>query len=75
MVETDIITRIMNSNIGIHVISMILGLGLASLFRRACRNRNCVVIKGPPLSSVKDKVFKFDGKCYTYHPEATSCKK
>ena len=75
MVETDLITRIMKSNVGVNVISIILGLGLASLFKRVCRDNDCVIIKGPELSSIKDKVFKFEDKCYTYEPELTKCKK
>ncbi len=74
MPEIDIITRIMDSEIGINIISIILGLGLASLFRKVCRDKDCIVIKGPKLSSVKDKIFKFDDKCYQYEPISTSCK-
>ena len=74
MPELDIITRIMSSKMGINVISIILGLGLASLFRKVCRGKDCVIIKGPELSSIKDKIFRFDEKCYTYEPIATSCK-
>ena len=55
-------------------VSIILGLGLASLFRKVCRNKDCVIIKGPKLSSIKDKIFKFNDKCYQYEPISTSCK-
>ena len=41
------------------IISIILGFGLATLFRKVCRGKDCVIIKGPKLSSVKDKIFKF----------------
>tara|TARA_B100000700_G_C14671981_1_gene681249 strand:- start:457 stop:684 length:228 start_codon:yes stop_codon:yes gene_type:complete len=75
MPEIDIITRIMDSKIGVNLISIILGLGLASLFRKVCRNKDCVIIKGPELSSIKDKIFKYDDKCYKYEPVATTCKK
>ena len=75
MPELDIITRIMDSEIGVNLISIILGLGLASLFRKVCRNKDCIIIKGPKLSSIKDKIFKHDDKCYKYQPVSTSCKK
>ena len=74
MPDIDIITRIMESEIGTNIISVILGLGLASLFRKVCRDKDCVVIKGPKLNSIKDKIFKVDDKCYQYEPVATSCK-
>ena len=75
MPDIDIITKIMETNYGINLISIILGLGLASMFRKVCRNKGCVVIKGPELSDVKDKVFKFDNKCYQYEKISTSCNK
>ena len=74
MPDADIMSRVMNSNVGAIIISAILGLGLASLFRKVCRDRNCIIIKGPPLKKIKNKIFKFDNKCYTYEPVATSCK-
>ena len=71
MPDIDIITKIMETNYGINLISIILGLGLASMFRKVCRNKDCVIIKGPELSSIKDKIFKYDDKCYKYEPIAT----
>ena len=73
MVETNIITRVMDTKTGSIVISVILGLGIASLFRKVCRTRDCIVIKGPELKEVQNKVFKFEDKCYTYEPTATKC--
>ena len=64
----------MTSKHGNIIISIIWGLGLATLFRRACQGRNCVVIKAPEQNEIKGKVFKFDSKCYKFEPEITSCK-
>ena len=75
MVNIDIITRIMNNKIGRIVISCILGLGLAALFQKACIMRDCIIIKGPEIKSIRDKVFKFEDKCYKYTPIASSSKK
>lgn len=75
MVASDIMSTIMGDNVGQIVVSSILGLGLASLFRKACTMRDCIIIKGPKIDSIRDKTFKFDNKCYNYKPEATSCKK
>ena len=71
--KLDIISVIMNEPIGQIVISSILGLGLASLFRKACTMRDCITIKGPNIQSIRDKTFQFDQKCYTYHPIAARC--
>ena len=54
--------------------SIILALGLACMLRIACEDANMVIIKGPPIKSVEDKIFSFDNKCYSYKAVNTSCK-
>jgi hypothetical protein len=55
------------------VIFAILGLGLASIFRKTCDGKRCVVIKAPNPDDVEGKVFKFDSGCYTFQPKIVSC--
>jgi len=48
-------------------ISILLGLGLASLFRKVCQDKQCMEFRGPPVSAVDGKVFaKGDDKCVQY---------
>jgi hypothetical protein len=54
--------------------SIILAFGLASILRIACENANMVIIKGPPIDTVHNKIFSFDNKCYSYKTVNTSCK-
>jgi hypothetical protein len=61
-----------NGNI---IFSIILAFGLASILRIACENANLVIIKGPPIENVKNKIFSFDNKCYSYKTVNTSCNK
>ena len=68
------IGKILDNKLGKIVISIILGLGLATLFRRVCIGANCVIITGPPLEEVKGKIFSFNSKCYQYNPIITDCK-
>ena len=56
------------------IFSIILALGLASILRISCKDANIVIIKGPPIESVENKIFSFDSKCYSYKTIATSCK-
>ena len=60
--------------VGNILISIILGLGLAAIFRKVCNEGHCVIIKGPSYKEIKDKVFVFEDKCYKYTPKAVSCK-
>jgi hypothetical protein len=67
------ITKFLNSKTGQIVISIILGLGLASLFRKVCQDNQCIIIKGPPLEEVNKYVYKIDDECYKYTPQSTKC--
>ncbi len=67
------ISKFLNSRTGIIFVSIILGLALASLFKKSCIDGNCKIIKGPPLKQVEGKVFTFDDKCYKYKAEAIKC--
>ena len=51
------------------------GLGLATLFSKVCKDRNCIVFKGKNPKKVKDKIYNVDGKCYKYDLINTSCNK
>ena len=66
--------KVLNTKIGSVIVSIILGLALASLFKKTCNTNNCVIIKGPPLKQIEGKVFAFDNKCYKYKAEAATCK-
>ena len=56
------------------IMSILLGFGLASLFRSICKGRNCIDFCGPPSEFMdKDKIYEFDGKCYTYSQSVTKC--
>ncbi len=57
------------------IVSVIWGLGLAALFRKACKGRNCIVIKGPKPTEMDNKIFEFEKKCYKYNVETTKCEK
>lgn len=55
------------------VLSVVLGLGLASLFRSTCKNGRCVVVEGPPVQEVRDNVYRLNGSCYKYTQTPSSC--
>ena len=65
--------RLFKTEAGKNIISIILGLGLASLFRQACNEKNCIYFQGPIIKDIEDKVFKSDGACYSYKAEHVNC--
>jgi hypothetical protein len=65
--------RLLNTSIGQFFISLLLGLGLATLFRKACTDKNCIRFNGPLISQIDGKTYKFGEKCYKYTVEAAKC--
>ena len=67
--------EIAKDDFGKIIISIVLGLGIAALFRKVCNDRNCIVVKGPPIKEIEGHVFSFDNSCYKYKAKGTSCNK
>ena len=67
------IKRLLYSKYSNIIISIILGLGLSTLFRKACNSRNCLVFRAPPFDKIVGKTFKHDDKCYSYKPSTVTC--
>lgn len=65
--------NIMKTKQGSIIVSIILGIGIASLFRKSCEARNCMVFRAPTLSKVKSNVFKHDDKCYKFTEKSVQC--
>ena len=68
-----ILTNILKSNNSKIIFSIIWGLGLASLFRRVCKGRNCIIYKAPSPEYIRGKAFRFNKKCYNYVPRLVKC--
>jgi hypothetical protein len=67
------LSKFLKTETGKYIISILLGFGLATLFRKICKGDNCVVFYAPPLEEVENKIFKQDGKCYQYNLVSTKC--
>ena len=65
--------RVLHTDNGKLLIAVILGLGLATLFRKSCSNKECMDFKGPHLDEIKGKIFKYENECYTFKPNPTKC--
>lgn len=59
---------------GVILVSVILGLGLSAIFRKACKDNRCIVIKGPPMKDIQQFTYKLDDQCFKYTPVVTDCK-
>ena len=53
------------------IISIIWGFGIASLFRKVCDNKNCIVIRAP--SDVDSYLQATKKSCYNFKKEEVNC--
>jgi len=67
--------KFLRTTTGRYLMSLILGIGLASFFRMACKGKDCIEFRAPPLDQIKDKIYKNGNKCYKYVASATKCNK
>jgi len=67
------LNKFVHSNTGKYIMSIILGLGLATLFRQVCKGTKCRIINAPPLEDLDNETYKINGKCYNYEKNAVNC--
>jgi hypothetical protein len=65
--------KFINSKTGKILSSIILGIGLATLFHSACKGKNCRLYYAPPLTETQDKTFSYNSKCYKYKTQSVTC--
>ena len=65
--------RLLYGPVGRIVIPILLGLGLATLFRKVCKDRDCIIFKAPNINKIKNQIFKFQNKCYTFEENIEKC--
>jgi hypothetical protein len=69
------IKRILYTPFGKIVISILLGLGLATMFRKVCTGNNCIIFNGPVITDIEGKTYKYGEKCFKYTSSSTVCDK
>ena len=65
------IKKMLESKTGIIIFSIVLGLGLSTIFKGCCDSKNCIVYKGPDFEG--KKIIKYNGKCYEANEQIHTC--
>lgn len=65
--------ELLENKMGQILISVILGLGLATVFKKVCTGNNCIIIQSPDVKEVEKFYYKIDDDCYKYKAYATQC--
>jgi len=72
----NVVKNLLHTDSGRNLLSIILGLGLATIFRKFCDSKNCYSFIGPEQNAIRDKIFSFDSgnnKCYTMKEQHIKC--
>ena len=71
--KTPSLKALINSSKGKVILSIILGFGIATLFRESCKDRNCLVFHAPSMKKIKNKIFSYNDQCYVYTEKHSTC--
>lgn len=65
--------NVLDDEWGSIIISLILGFGLASIFRKVCKNNKCIVLRGPRPKEMKNNIYYWYDKCIKYEVIPSHC--
>jgi hypothetical protein len=68
----DFLTYIENKNVAF-LLSCVIGFGIAALLRPMCKGPDCVILRGPPVSQVRNAVYQIGSKCHEFEPKVVKC--
>ena len=72
-------TKLLNTKFGSIAVSILIGLGTASIFRRVCQGDNCLVIEAPDPESVRGGIYELKSKsggassCVSFETKLVKC--
>ena len=65
--------KMLHTKFGQTLISIVLGIGLASIFRKTCNAAGCFKFISPPTSEVVETTYLHDDSCYKFSPKTVKC--
>lgn len=67
--------KFVHSKTGKTIMSILLGIGLATFFRQVCKGKRCKIVEAPQLDTISDNIHKIKGKCYKMQKQQVQCDK
>lgn len=65
--------KFLHTKSGKLIMSIILGFGFASLFRRVCKDLNCTDLYAVPMQQLEQKIYQLGNQCVKFNYKATQC--
>ena len=70
---SNIIDNLFKTERGKIFVSIVLGLGLASIFKKTCVGDGCIIIKSLSPENIQANTYRHDTKCYKYKAHSSKC--
>lgn len=67
--------KVINSPRSKIVIALLLGFGLSTFFRKACKDKECINFKAPAMDKINGQIFEYNTKCYKFDSTVKDCSK
>jgi hypothetical protein len=67
--------KFVHTTTGKYIISILLGFGLATFFRKICIGKSCIIEKAPSLNEIDNQIYNFNNKCYKLTKQHVECSK
>ena len=67
------ISRLLKTPLGKILLSILLGLGLSTIFKQSCSGQSCITYHGPILGQIDGKTYQYGERCYTYNIVPIQC--
>ena len=66
-------SKYLHSKSGKIVMSILLGLGFATLFKMHCKGKNCYTYKIKNSEEAETNIYGFNNKCYKFYKNQMEC--
>ena len=67
------LSKFVHTETGRYLMSILLGIGLATFFRQVCVGEGCTLYNAPPVAEIDGEIYKFDDTCYELQKSAVKC--
>ena len=55
------------------LLSLVIGFGIACIFRPLCKGPECVILRGPPVNDIRGSVYQYGSKCVEFNAKPVPC--
>lgn len=69
----SVVSKLMYTKSGQIMFAIVLGIGMAGIFKKTCEGKTCMVVYGPDVDEVKRTKYRVGEKCFRFKPKQAEC--